>query len=53
MFDVERYIAKKMAASKDAAETGLGLRIIGGLAEDIRYFHSLDNNNVIIRLPNH
>ena len=53
MFDVERYIAKKMAASKDAAETGLGLRIIGGLAEDIRYFHSLDNNNVIIRSPNH
>ncbi len=53
MFDVERYIAKKMAASKDAAETGLGLRIIGGLAEDIRYFHSLDNNNVIIRFPNH
>ena len=42
-----------MAASKDAAETGLGLRIIGGLAEDIRYFHSLDNNNVIIRSPDH
>ncbi|MCR5480277.1 MAG: hypothetical protein K6F27_10535 [Ruminococcus sp.] len=49
MFDVERYIAQEIDRAEDIR---LGLKITGGLADDISYVHSLGNNNVIIRFPN-
>lgn len=52
MFDVERYIAQQIDRTEDKADIRLGLKIIGGLSENISYVHSLDNNNVIIRFPN-
>ena len=50
-FNVERQIA--MTVSREAAEAdeSLGLRIIGGMASDIKYVHSLETNNVIMRFP--
>ena len=50
-FNVEREIA--MAISEGAAdpEEHLGLKILSGLAEDIKYVHSLETNNVILRFP--
>ena len=48
MFDVERYIAQKIEASDDD-NMNLELKMIRNLAEDIKYVHSLDNNNVILR----
>ena len=50
-FDVERRIAQKISEAEDPAEAGLGLSLIAGLADNIRYVHSLDNNNVILRFP--
>ena len=49
MFDVEHYIAQEIDRKENDAEMRLGLKMIGGLAENINYVHSLDNNNVIIR----
>ena len=49
MFDVERYIAQGIERSGD--DIRLGLKMIGGLAENISYVHSLETNNVIIRFP--
>ena len=48
-FNVERQIA--MTLSEDTADTPehLGLRILGGMASDIKYVHSLETNNVIMR----
>ena len=51
MFDVERYIAQEIDSADDKAEIRLGLKMIGGLADNISYVHSLENNNVIIRFP--
>ena len=51
MFDVERYIAQEIDAAEDKNEVQLGLRMISGLADNISYVHSLENNNVIIRFP--
>ncbi|MBR1751148.1 MAG: ATP-binding protein [Ruminococcus sp.] len=52
MFDVERYIAQEIDGTAGSAELRLGLKMISGLAENISYVHSLENNNVIIRFPN-
>ena len=49
MFDVERYIAQKIDSAEDTSELRHGLKIISGLADNISYVHSLENNNVIIR----
>lgn len=51
MFDVERYIAQEIDRTDQSAELRLGLKMISGLADNISYVHSLDNNNVIIRFP--
>ena len=51
MFDVERYIAQEIDGTDQSAELRLGLKMISGLADNISYVHSLDNNNVIIRFP--
>lgn len=50
-FNVEREIA--MAIDKGAVDPAekLGLRILGGLESNIRYVHSLETNNVILRFP--
>ena len=50
MFDVERYIAQQIDVSRDDGDMQLGLKMIGGLSGNIRYVHSLENNNVILRL---
>lgn len=50
MFDVERYIAQEIDGAEDIR---LGLKMISGLEEHISFVHSLENNNVIIRFPNH
>lgn len=49
MFDVERNIAQEISGAEDETELRLGLKMIGGLAENISYVHSLENNNVILR----
>ena len=51
MFDVERYIAQEIDSNDNEDELKLGLKMIGGLADNISYVHSLDNNNVIIKFP--
>ncbi|MBQ9686369.1 MAG: ATP-binding protein [Oscillospiraceae bacterium] len=47
-FNVEREIA--MTLSEGAADPGehLGLKVLGGMASDIKYVHSLETNNVIM-----
>ncbi len=50
MFDVEWYIAHRIDASRDDGDIHIGLKMIGSLTENIKYVHSLENNNVIIRL---
>ena len=49
LFDVERYIAQSIDASDDKGNLDLGLKMIRNLAENIKYVHSLENNNVILR----
>lgn len=49
MFDVEQYIAKKISDSDNGKGAGIGLKLIGSLAKDIKYVHSLENNNVIVQ----
>ena len=49
MFDVERYIAQQIKDSNDDGDPHLGLKMIASLSENIRYVHSLENNNVILR----
>lgn len=53
MFDVERYIGQTIDRTDKSAKISFGLKIISGLAGNISYVHSLENNNVIIRFPNH
>lgn len=48
-FDVEKQIA--LALSEGDAEEHIGMKIIGGMASNIRYVHSLETNNVILRFP--
>ena len=49
MFDVERYIAHQTDISRDDGNMHIGLKMIGSLTGNIRYVHSLENNNVILR----
>ena len=49
VFNVERYIAQEINSSE--GELRLGLKLVGALANDISYVHSLETNNVIIRFP--
>ena len=49
MFDVERYIAQQIDVSRDDGDMQLGLKLIRSLSDNIRYVHSLENNNVILR----
>ena len=51
MFDVERNIAQSISSTEDKDELRLGLKMIGGLAENITYVHSLETNNVIMKFP--
>lgn len=50
-FNVEREIA--MTISNESPNPGehLGLKVLGGMASDIKYVHSLETNNVILFFP--
>ena len=50
-YNVERQIA--MAVNDDTLnpEEKLGLKVLGGMADNIKYVHSLEMNNVILRFP--
>ena len=48
-FNVERQIALALSQGTDDPGEHLGLKIIGGMASDIKYVHSLETNNVIMR----
>ncbi|MBR0152258.1 MAG: hypothetical protein IJM26_00610, partial [Lachnospiraceae bacterium] len=50
-YNVERQIAMAMNDGTLDPEENLGLRILGGMADDIKYVHSLETNNVILRFP--
>ena len=52
-FDVERQIAMAMSDTSLAPEDKLGLKVVGGMADDIKYVHSLETNNVILKFPTH
>lgn len=49
LFDVERHIAEDITASGEEPELRLGLKLIGGLSENIKYVNSLETNNVILK----
>ena len=49
MFDVERYIEHQIDDFRGDGNIHIGLKMIGSLTENIRYVHSLENNNVILR----
>ncbi len=51
MFDVERCLVEKVNAAEEEGELHLGLKIIGSLADNLSYVHSLETNNVILKLP--
>ena len=50
-FNVERQIAMAVSDGTLDPEEKLGLKVLGGMASDIRYVHSLEMNNVILRFP--
>ena len=50
-FNVERQIAMALSEGKAEPDEQLGLKVLGGMASDIKYVHSLDTNNVIMRFP--
>lgn len=47
-FNVERQIAITLSEGTDNMGEHLGLKILGGMATDIKYVHSLETNNVIL-----
>ncbi len=49
MFDVERYIAQQLNDTREDGDPHIGLKMIASLSENIKYLHSLENNNVILR----
>ncbi|MGX8687268.1 MAG: ATP-binding protein [bacterium] len=51
VFNVEREIAVAVSQGRADPETHLGLKILGGMHAEIRYVHSLETNNVILRFP--
>ena len=48
-FDVERHIAMAIEDGSADPESQLGLKLLGAMASDISYVHSLETNNVILR----
>lgn len=48
-FNVERQIALTLSQGADDPDEHLGLKVLGGMASDIKYVHSLETNNVILR----
>ena len=50
-FDVERQIAMAVDEGSQKPDEKLGLRIIGAMAANIKYVHTLETNNVILRFP--
>lgn len=50
-FNVEREIAMAVSQGKLSPEEHIGMRVLGGLAEDIKYVHTLETNNAILRFP--
>lgn len=50
-FNVEREIALAFSQNADDPGEKLELKVLGGLASDIKYVHSLETNNVILRFP--
>lgn len=50
-FNVEREIALAVDQGTTDPEEKLELRVLGGMASDIKYVHSLEMNNVILRFP--
>lgn len=51
VFDVERQIAMAIDNGSLDPEERLGLKVLGAIASDISYVHSLETNNVILRFP--
>lgn len=49
MFDIKRFIAQEIAAARDDGKPHIGLKIIGSMADNIKYVYSMENNNVILR----
>ena len=50
-FDVERHIAQEICKSEKKEGTKIGLKMVSALAENIKYVHSLETNNIILRFP--
>ncbi len=50
-FNIERQIAMAIREDNQSPEEKLGLKILGGMAGDIKYVHTLETNNVILRFP--
>ena len=50
-FNVERQIAIAISEGQAEPDEQLGLKVLGGMASDIKYVHSLETNNVIMRFP--
>lgn len=48
-FDVEKEIAIALSEGEEALEDRIGMKILGGMASNISYVHSLETNNVILR----
>lgn len=51
IFNVEHYNAQKTIFSENENEAQLGLKLVFGLADNIKYVYSLETNNVIVRFP--
>ena len=50
-FDVERQIAMAVENGTMNPEGSLGLKILGSMAANIKYVHTLETNNVILSFP--
>ena len=50
-YNVERQIAMAINDNTLDPDEKLGLRILGGMAANIRYVHTLETNNVILKFP--
>ena len=50
-YNVERQIAMAVSDGSLAPDEKLGLRILGNMAANIKYVHTLETNNVILTFP--
>ncbi|MCR5793902.1 MAG: hypothetical protein K6G61_00970 [Solobacterium sp.] len=50
-FNVERQIAMAVSDNSLDMEEKIGLKILGSMASSIKYVHTLETNNVILRFP--